>query len=77
MDKLAWFGAHHIHNGLDQRARCKVLAGSALHVGGVLFEQALVGVALHVINRFSLAGSCTRFCALRKMVPNMPGLLHS
>ena len=68
----------------------EVLAGAALGVLGVLLQQALVGVALHVgverrstvsrsirstISRRSLAGSWILFCALRKMMPSMPVLL--
>ena len=39
---------HDIHDGLDQRARGEVLAGAGLGVLGVLFQQAFVGIALHV-----------------------------
>ena len=46
--RLAGLRGHHIHNGLDQRARSEVLAGAGLGVLGVLFQQAFVGIALHV-----------------------------
>ena len=48
VDQLARLRSRHIHDGLDQSARREVLAGAALHVAGVLFQQPLVGVALHV-----------------------------
>ena len=41
-------GAHHVHHGGDERARGEVLARAAFHVLGVLLQQPLVGVALHV-----------------------------
>ena len=47
-DGLAGLRGHHVHHGLDQRARGEVLAGAGLGVLGVLLQQALVGVALHV-----------------------------
>ena len=34
---VAGLGAHHVHDGLDQRARGEVLPGAALHILGVLF----------------------------------------
>ena len=45
---LAGLRGHDIHNRLDQRARGEVLAGPGLGVLGVLFQQAFVGIALHV-----------------------------
>ena len=45
---LAGLRGHDIHNRLDQRARGEVLAGAGLGVLGVLFQQAFVGIALHV-----------------------------
>ena len=47
-DGLAGLRGHDIHHGLDQRARGEVLAGAGLGVLGVLFQQAFVGIALHV-----------------------------
>ena len=41
-------GPHHVDDRLDQRARREVLARARLDILGVLGEQALVGVALHV-----------------------------
>ena len=38
----------HVHDGGDERARREVLARAAFHVLGVLLQQALVSVALHV-----------------------------
>ena len=37
-----------VHDGLDQRPWREILTGSALHVLGVLFQESLVGVPLHV-----------------------------
>ena len=82
-------GSHDFDHGVDERARGEVLAGAALHVGGVLLQQALVDrrpshrrrasiqVSLSIrstTSRWSLAGSWILFCALRKMVPSMPVL---
>jgi hypothetical protein len=67
----------------------EVLAGAALHVLGVLLQQALVGVALHIgveggplllvdevhDQPAELGGSWILFCALRKMMPSMPGTM--
>ena len=39
---------HDLDDGLDQRPRCEVLAGAALGILRVLFEQAFVSVALDV-----------------------------
>ena len=47
-DRLPRLGAHHVHHRGDERARREVLARAAFHVLGVLLQQALVGVALHV-----------------------------
>ena len=47
-DGLARGGGHGFHDGLDERARGEVLAGAALHVLGVLLQQAFVNLALHV-----------------------------
>ena len=74
-DGVVRAGAHHVHDGLDQRARREVLAGAGLHVLGVALQQGLVGVALHVgaeasqfslsmsslTSRVSMAGSWMRF----------------
>ncbi len=81
----------HVHHRGDERARGEVLARAAFHVLGVLLQQPLVGVALHVggkadhcslsirstMSRRSLAGSWILFCALRKMTPSMPERLPS
>jgi hypothetical protein len=48
VDGLARRRPHHVNDGLDQRARRKVLSRSALHVSGVFLQKALVGVSLHV-----------------------------
>ncbi len=45
---LAGLRRHDIDNGLDQRTRGEVLAGAGLGVLGILFQQAFVGIALHV-----------------------------
>jgi hypothetical protein len=37
-----------VNERVDEHARCEVLSRSALGVFGVLFEQAFVGVALHI-----------------------------
>ena len=37
-----------LHHGLDQRAGSKILARAAFHVLGVLLQQALIDLALHV-----------------------------
>lgn len=47
-DRLAWLRGDGIHHRGDERARGEVLAGTALHVLGVLLEQPFVGVSLHV-----------------------------
>jgi hypothetical protein len=47
-DRLPGPGRHDLDDGGDERAGGEVLAGAALHVSGVFFEQALVGVALHI-----------------------------
>ena len=47
-DGVVGAGAHHVHDGPDQRARREVLPGAGLHVLGVALQQRLVGVALHV-----------------------------
>jgi hypothetical protein len=47
-DGLQGLGAHALHHGLDERARREVLPGAALGVLGVLLQQALVDVALHI-----------------------------
>jgi len=47
-DGLAWFGANHIDHGLDQRARGEVLPGPGFGILSVLFQQALVGIALDI-----------------------------
>ena len=87
-DRLPRLRGHHVHDGGDQGARGEVLARAALHVLGVLLQQPLVGVALHVggqarplllamrstMSRRSLAGSWILFCALRKMTPSIPFL---
>jgi len=39
---------HHLDHGLDERARREVLARAGLDVFGVLLEEPLVGVPLHV-----------------------------
>ena len=48
--QIVWPGLrrHDVHHRGDERARREVLAGAALDVLGVLLQQALVGVALHV-----------------------------
>ena len=45
---VARLGPHHLDDRLDQRPRREVLAGARLDVLGVLLQQPLVGVALHV-----------------------------
>jgi hypothetical protein len=45
---LARSGAHHVHDGLDQRARGEVLPRSGFDVLGVLLQQPLVNVGLDV-----------------------------
>ncbi len=47
-DGLPRLRGDHIHHRGDERARCEVLARAAFHVLGVLLQQALIGVALHV-----------------------------
>ena len=47
-DGVVGAGAHHVHDGPDQRARREILSGAGLHVLGVALQQRLVGVALHV-----------------------------
>jgi hypothetical protein len=47
-DGLHRLGAHAFHHGLDQGARREVLARAALGVLGVLLQEALVDVALHI-----------------------------
>ena len=47
-DRSVGFGAHHVDDGLDQRARREVLPGAGLDVLGVALQQRLVGVALDV-----------------------------
>ncbi len=47
-DRLARLRGHHFHHRSDEHARGEVLPRTALHVFGVLLQQALVGVALHV-----------------------------
>ena len=47
-DRLPRPRRHAFHHRGDQRARGEVLPRAALHVFGVLLQQALVGVALHV-----------------------------
>ena len=47
-DGLAWLRAHHVHDGLDERARRKVLACARFDVLRVLFQQALIDFALDV-----------------------------
>src|SRR5208282_6310951 len=48
MDGLAGRGPHHVYDGADQGSRGEVLSRAALYVGSVLFEQAFIGVPLHV-----------------------------
>ena len=38
----------HVHHGGDERARREILARAAFHVLGVLLQQPLVSVALHI-----------------------------
>ena len=45
---LSRLRAHHVHDRGDERARREVLARAAFHVLGVLLQQPLVSVALHV-----------------------------
>lgn len=47
-DRLTGSGRHHLYHGLDQRPGGKVLPGAAFGVLGVLLQQPLVGVSLHV-----------------------------
>ena len=47
-DHLAGLGRNHFDNGLDQRTRGEVLTRPALHVLGVLLQEALVDGALHI-----------------------------
>jgi hypothetical protein len=47
-DALAGLRGNAVHHGLDERARREVLACAALGVLRVLFQQALIGIALHV-----------------------------
>ena len=47
-DGLPRLRGDHVHHRGDERARREVLARAAFHVLGVLLQQALVGVALHV-----------------------------
>ncbi len=47
-DRLPRLRGDHIHHGRDERPRREVLPRPTLHVLGVLLQQALVGIALHV-----------------------------
>jgi len=47
-DGLARLRGDHVHHGGDERSRGEVLARAALHVLGVLLQEALVGVALDI-----------------------------
>ena len=47
-DDLSRLWSDHLDDGLNQGAWGEVLASAALHVLGVAFEQALVGVAFQV-----------------------------
>ena len=47
-NRLPWLWSDHIDHRCNQRTRSKVLLGSAFDVFGVLLQQALVGIALHV-----------------------------
>ena len=45
---LPWFRCDRVNNRGDQWARRKILPRAPFHVLGILLQQALVGVALHV-----------------------------
>src|SRR5882724_1364166 len=45
---IARFGTNYGNNGINQGAWREVLSGTALHIGGVLFQQAFVGIAFYV-----------------------------
>lgn len=47
-DGLADLRIHAAHDGLDHRPRREVLPGAGFHLGGVLLQQALVDLALHI-----------------------------
>ncbi len=47
-NRVARCRLHRVHDGGDERAWCEVLARAAFHVLGVLLQQALIGVPLHV-----------------------------
>ncbi len=47
-DGLARLGSHHLHHGRNERTRREILARAAFHVLGVLLQQPLIGVALHI-----------------------------
>jgi len=47
-DRLAGLGGHGIDDGCDQGAGGEVLASSPLHIGGVLFQESLVGIPLDI-----------------------------
>jgi len=47
-DRLAGLGCHGIDDGGDQGAGGKVLTSASLHIGGILFQQSLVGIPLDI-----------------------------
>ena len=47
-DGLFRLRTHHVHDGGDEGTRREILARAAFHVLGVLLQQPLVSVALHV-----------------------------
>ena len=58
-NRLPRLRGDHVHHRGDERARREVLARAAFHVLGVLLQQPLVGVALHVGGE---RGSGTHIC---------------
>jgi hypothetical protein len=85
VDRFPRLGIHNFHRRVDQRPRREILPCTWLDLPRVAFEKALVNRAFDVdakpsqvscsmrpTSHRNFAGSCTSFCAFKKIVPTMP-----